>query len=105
MIGRRTAGTTRGWGLCGRQRADRPGGGLSHWTWSRRRAPQPQHEQALQGLFTARLAALASLLLAALLALPPAGLPRLLPAPIADRIAQRQHGIDVVSTPAHPCSF
>src|SRR5438309_10946662 len=96
MIGRRTAGTTRSCYRSGRQRADRPRGGLSHWTWSRRRAPQPQDQQALQGLFIARLAALASLLLAALLPLPPGGLPRLLPAPIADRIAQRQHGIDVV---------
>src|SRR5437660_2791260 len=69
MIGRRTAGTTRGWGLCGCQRADRPRGGLSHWTWSRRRAPQPQDQQTLQGLFRARLAALVSLLLAALLPL------------------------------------
>ena len=92
MIGRRTAGTTRG--FC--RRADRPRSGFSHWAWSRRPAPQPQRKPALQGLFRARLAARASQLLAALLALPPGGLPRLVPAPIADGIAQRQHGIDVV---------
>ena len=46
------------------------------------------------------IAVLASLLLAALLALPPGGLPCLLPAPIADCIAQHQHGIDVVPTEA-----
>ena len=31
--------------------------------------------------------------------------PRLVPAPIADRVAEHQHGIDVLPTPAHPCSF
>ena len=100
MIGRRTAGTTRGFCRRGRRRADRPRSGFSHWAWSRRPAPQPQRKPALQGLFRARLAARASQLLAALLALPPGGLPRLVPAPIADRIAQRQHGIDVVPTEA-----
>src|SRR5436309_3546327 len=101
MIGRRTAGTTRG--FC--RRADRPRSGFSHWAWSRRPAPQPQRQQALQGLFIARLAARASQLVAALLALPPGGLPRLVPAPIADGIAQRQHGIDVVPLPAHARPF
>src|SRR2546423_8154717 len=52
------------------------------------------------GPVRACLDALASPLLAALLALPPGGLPRLVPVPIADRIAQRQHGIDVVPTEA-----
>ncbi len=33
------------------------------------------------------------------------GLPGLLPLPIADRIAQHQHGIDVLPRPAHACAF
>src|SRR5947209_10975170 len=105
MIGRRTAGTTRGLCRSGRQRTDQPRGRFTHWTWSRRPAPEPQRQQARQGLFIARLAALASQELAALLPLPPGGLPRLVPAPIADGIAQRKPRIDVVSAPAHPCSF
>ena len=35
----------------------------------------------------------------------PRGFPGLLPLAIADRIAQYQHGIDVVSTPAHARAF
>ncbi len=31
--------------------------------------------------------------------------PRLLPLPIADRIAQHQHGVDVLSLPAHADPF
>src|SRR5260370_38084607 len=101
MIGRRTAGTRRDCCRSWRQGADRPRGGFIHWAWSRRPEPQPQRQQASQGLFIARLDALASQLLAALLPLPPGGLPRLVPAPIADRIAQRQHRIDIVPLPAH----
>src|SRR5260370_39163943 len=101
MIGRRTAGTRRDGCRSWRQRADRPRGGFTHWAWSRRPEPQPQRQQASQGLFIARLDALASQLVAALLPLPPGGLPRLVPAPIADRIAQRQHRIDIVPIPAH----
>src|SRR5713226_10610765 len=100
MIGSRTAGTTRGCCRSYRRRADRPRGGFTHWAWSRRPEPQPQRQQASHGLFIACLDALGSQLLAALLPLPPGGLPRLIPAPIADRIAQRQHGIDVVPTEA-----
>ena len=33
------------------------------------------------------------------------GGPRLVPVPIADRIAQHQHGIDVLSLPAHASPF
>ena len=31
--------------------------------------------------------------------------PRLVPLPIADRIAEHQHGIDVLPTPAHASAF
>lgn len=33
------------------------------------------------------------------------GLPGLLPPSIVHGIAQHQHGVDVLSTPAHACSF
>lgn|SRR6266568_719494 len=89
MIGRWTAGTTRRCCRSGRRRAGQLRGGFSHRTWSRRCAPEPQRQQALQGLFSARLGALASLLLATLLPLPPGSLPRLVPTSIADGIAQR----------------
>ena len=32
-------------------------------------------------------------------------LPGLLPLSITDRIAQHEHGIDIVPTPAHACTF
>ena len=105
MIGRWTAGSTRGCGRSGRRRAGQLRGGFTRRMCSRRSAAEPQRKPALQGLFRACLGALVSPLLATLLALPPGSLPRLVPASIADGIAQREHAIDIVPLPAHARSF
>ena len=55
--------------------------------WSERLAPQEQFQEASQGLFTARLGVVGSLLLTSRLPLHPTGLPRLIPALITHGIA------------------
>src|SRR5207237_7940643 len=103
MIGSRT---TRTWSDFGRSRSrllHATRNRFKRRTGSRRPVPQQQFQEASQGLFTACVGTLVSPLLTAVLPLLRRGLPGLLPAIIADSIAQHQHGIDIVTFPMHAC--